>query len=781
MLRPLRDLHVWLTVAGADIPVFDRPRSANANPLALRSLLPPLQAAGRDIQWAVTDDKVGYALIRGWNDRELPGEFDKLLEQCRDTRALVIDVRLNGGGSETLAREVAGRFVDQEFAYASSQFRNGPKHADLAERQPRRVSPRGPWRYNRPVFLLIGQRCMSSNESFIAMMMGDPEVTTMGDHTTGSSGNPKIIPLPLEMSVSVPQWIDYLPDGTPLDERGIEPKIHFTAAPGDFEGNRDQLLTAALDRARKTESHAKPIKGPFYIPENEIPFGLRTAPVADYSDEVKAESDDTSRPHVVEVNPAPGAENVAVKTELRIRFDRPMNPLALRLDWLAGGFLECGESKYDSNRFEFTIPVRLAHGATHQIMANKDLWGKQQMIVGPLDGFLSTNSERATLFVWNFRTSAASATAASRPRALKIEPPAQGRAHAFQFVEVQFDHDMLPPEDAFPYVISNPRNPELQPELISKVDYDKERRIFRMPLALSPKQKGPFVLAGFRSMDGIPAEPVKINFESIDPKNVEWPKADTNNPALKKLLAEMSEKRATLNSIVEHVQTITTRQRDGLFVSFESKSSEFRWQKPNQFYGEVSAMMGSVKTFIVGFDGTNWWHLNENARTNIFRLCPAADIEERNLSISDPFGLSRAKPEEAAASERLSYMGLRAMDGKKFHAIESWRVESYPDFQPGVSHLTWLIGPESLRVSEVIARYNSSVMRTKFITEAINETIPSSAFAPPSDPKLQPNQAEPLGPQFTHRFINLQDGSDGLMSVRWGKKGPNQTSSSGLN
>jgi hypothetical protein len=55
---------------------------------------------------------------------------------------------------------------------------------------------------------------MSSNESFIAMMSGSRNVTIMGDRTCGSSGNPKIVKLPLDMTVSVPRWIDYLPDGT---------------------------------------------------------------------------------------------------------------------------------------------------------------------------------------------------------------------------------------------------------------------------------------------------------------------------------------------------------------------------------------------------------------------------------------------------------------------------------------------------------------------------------------------------------------------------------------
>lgn len=81
MLKPLRDLHVWLTVNGANIPVFDRPREANANPAALPSLLPTMQTASREIQWTISPEKTGYILVRGWTDPETPGHFDKTLEE----------------------------------------------------------------------------------------------------------------------------------------------------------------------------------------------------------------------------------------------------------------------------------------------------------------------------------------------------------------------------------------------------------------------------------------------------------------------------------------------------------------------------------------------------------------------------------------------------------------------------------------------------------------------------------------------------------------------------
>jgi hypothetical protein len=250
MLKPLRDLHVSLSLAGTDIPVFDRPRAANSNPPAHTSILGQLHVAGR-LQWAVTADNIGFAGIYGWDDASVPEQFDTALEHMRHTRGLIVDVRWNGGGNERLAQQVAGRFVPKQVVYAYDQFRDGPERTNLTKRFPRSVGPSGPWRYEKPVVLLIGQKCMSTGESFVGMMLAAPNVTSMGDHTCGSSGNPQVLDLPLDMTVGVPRWIDYKADGTPVDEHGFKPKIPFTSPPDGMSGKRDDLLSAALERLRQ--------------------------------------------------------------------------------------------------------------------------------------------------------------------------------------------------------------------------------------------------------------------------------------------------------------------------------------------------------------------------------------------------------------------------------------------------------------------------------------------------------------------------------------------------
>jgi len=71
-----------------------------------------------------------------------------------------------------------------------------------------------------------------------------------------------ILELPADITVSVTRWIDYLSDGTPLDERGFRPQVVFKPKPEGFAGERDDLLAAAMERLRQTPLPEKAIDGP---------------------------------------------------------------------------------------------------------------------------------------------------------------------------------------------------------------------------------------------------------------------------------------------------------------------------------------------------------------------------------------------------------------------------------------------------------------------------------------------------------------------------------------
>ena len=251
MLERLEDLHVWVRVSRETVPGYSRPQTLNANWQALGKMIEGFTDLPQGLAWGRTADGIGYVNIYRLGSGGLPKAFDEVLDQLADAWGLVIDLRFNGGGDELLARKVAGRFLEKKQVYSLNQYRSGPKHTDLGEKYERVCQARGPWRYESPVVVLIGQKTMSSAESFALMLAQAPEVTTMGDRTAGSSANPRVLPLPKKIEVSLPRWLDMGPDGKPIDAVGVQPAVRVDAAPEAFTETSDPVLEAALEHLRK--------------------------------------------------------------------------------------------------------------------------------------------------------------------------------------------------------------------------------------------------------------------------------------------------------------------------------------------------------------------------------------------------------------------------------------------------------------------------------------------------------------------------------------------------
>ena len=223
LLTHLEDLHVWVKVGGDWIPGYNRMRQLNANWNAVKAEVAELIDTKRGVSWGELSGGIGYVSIWDLSTSGLSDAFDEALEGLGSTRGLIIDLRFNGGGDELLGRRIAGRFAAEELVYSISRYRNGEGHEDLGPEQPRTLEPRGPWRYESPVVVLIGQKTMSSAESLALMLAGCPEVTTMGDRTAGSSANPRRLELEGDIVINLPQWLDLDPEGRPIDAVGIAP------------------------------------------------------------------------------------------------------------------------------------------------------------------------------------------------------------------------------------------------------------------------------------------------------------------------------------------------------------------------------------------------------------------------------------------------------------------------------------------------------------------------------------------------------------------------------
>jgi len=82
-------------------------------------------SVGDVVQAQVIDDNIGYVFIesfQGWEATDL----ETILEPVKDTRGLIIDVRLNGGGDPNLSGLMARRLTETAYPCGTEFFKTGP-------------------------------------------------------------------------------------------------------------------------------------------------------------------------------------------------------------------------------------------------------------------------------------------------------------------------------------------------------------------------------------------------------------------------------------------------------------------------------------------------------------------------------------------------------------------------------------------------------------------------------------------------------------------------------
>lgn len=251
MLSNLHDLHVFLSDPSSNyIPTFTPTAFVNFDETVWQQYL---QTKGTNIQQTAEFttgwlNGVAYIAVPAWysSSSTQTADLDSALEQFQNSPALIIDVRMNGGGNSETAGNFAGRFADQTRTAGYFQFRNGPAHNDFGPLQTRTVSPRGAWQYRGPVLLLIGRGCFSSNEDFITQMRELPNVTVIGDTSGGHSGDPRFFPLSNGWQFTVSTWIDYTAERQVIEDRGIDPATFAPATAADFQAGKDPVLDYAI-------------------------------------------------------------------------------------------------------------------------------------------------------------------------------------------------------------------------------------------------------------------------------------------------------------------------------------------------------------------------------------------------------------------------------------------------------------------------------------------------------------------------------------------------------
>jgi beta-lactamase regulating signal transducer with metallopeptidase domain len=263
---------------------------------------------------------------------------------------------------------------------------------------------------------------------------------------------------------------------------------------------------------------------------------------------------DTNLARVVAVFPADGAENVDPVQSLRIRFDRPMDPHHLKLEWRAGGFQLNGGIEVGADQREFVLPVRLTSGRLQNVTLNHDPFREAHARNGQKGtkrgrpaggGFLDTTLAPANEFRWSFETKEApSNSAAPKPRVVSVSPASGATTPVLTMVEITFDQPMRAPEEELPFLRKKAPFAPQGASLIPSIDYNSALRRFTVPAMLPPDDDSRLTLLGFTSAEGVASDPLVLHYQTgndnLDPAYAQRAKAAARDPALRTLLARMA-------------------------------------------------------------------------------------------------------------------------------------------------------------------------------------------------------------------------------------------------
>lgn len=192
-------------------------------------------------------DSIGYLRFSSFSASLSASNLNAALFRLKHCRALIIDIRDNGGGNVSTSNLFASFFLNEARTVGYTRYKTGPGHDDFSPLSPLTLTPIAQGvRWSRPVVLLTNRAVYSAANDFTLRMKDNPFVTVMGDRTGGGGGLPMTSELPNGWVVrySSTQTFDVKHRHV---EHGIEPHYYVSLSAADVAAGRDTLIEKAIE------------------------------------------------------------------------------------------------------------------------------------------------------------------------------------------------------------------------------------------------------------------------------------------------------------------------------------------------------------------------------------------------------------------------------------------------------------------------------------------------------------------------------------------------------
>lgn len=241
------------------------------------AVYPAFEAAKElmDLKW-YDNNRIAYVSLNSFGDPKIDTLFWKRLPELYTAKAMIIDLRSNGGGSTTVGTEILkyltadtvlygsknrsrlhipsfkawGKFAEPKDTVSNAwvkksllnyldlsyyDFDYSPKQNKLNEK-----------RIVVPTVILLGHSTGSAAEDFLIYADNQKHMIKMGENSFGSTGQPFMFDMPGGGSARICTKQDTYPDGREFVGVGIKPDIEVKRTLQDYLDKKDPALDRAL-------------------------------------------------------------------------------------------------------------------------------------------------------------------------------------------------------------------------------------------------------------------------------------------------------------------------------------------------------------------------------------------------------------------------------------------------------------------------------------------------------------------------------------------------------
>ena len=208
---------------------------------------------------------VGYVKVKNFQERtdmSLHKELERLrtLNNNRELRGLVVDLRNNPGGLLEQAVAVSDRFLPGNLTIVSTR---GRQAANFTEEKSKERDTEKPY----PIVVLVNAGSASASEIVAGALQDHQRAVILGTPTFGKGSVQTVIEMEDGSGLKLTIARYFTPRGRSIQERGIAPDFVVGEAEGGQQSKSDQLREKDLKRHFKNDSDP--------APESEEPAQLK--------------------------------------------------------------------------------------------------------------------------------------------------------------------------------------------------------------------------------------------------------------------------------------------------------------------------------------------------------------------------------------------------------------------------------------------------------------------------------------------------------------------------